>query len=290
MVQSAQPPDGPVPPDGAVSMEGQTPSDGQTHGTDHRPIILGHRGASRAAPENSLAAFALAMQQDADGVECDTQLTADGQVIILHDDTLDATTTGRGPARDRTLAEIRELRLRNRRGGEPTEERVPTLEETLARHGHGQRLLNVEIKPSKSTELAERVASMVVAAQCQATVLLSSFDVRALAYLNDRYPTLRRALLYPPSSITRMVVGLRGGLGWITSASALGCEAVHPNARLVNASMIERAHTLALNVNVWTVDDAKTIDSLTRLHVDGIITNDPAAARAIVLRVASAVG
>ncbi len=278
VVQSAQPPDG------------QGPPEGPAYGADHRPIILAHRGASRAAPENSLAAFALALQQDADGIECDTQLTADGQVIILHDDTLDATTTGRGPARDHTLAEIRELRLRNRRGGEPTEERVPTLEETLARYGHGQRLMNVEIKPSKSTELAERVAMLVVAAQCQATVLLSSFDVRALAYLNDHYPILRRALLYPPSSITRMVVGLRGGLGWITTASALGCEAVHPNARLVHASMIERAHTLALNVNVWTVDDEKTIDTLTRLHVDGIITNEPAAARATVLRVASVVG
>lgn len=249
------------------------------------PLVFAHRGAAARAPENSLAAFDMAVHQGADGIECDAQLTADGQAVILHDDTLDTTTTGRGPVKDLTLAQVQALRLRATRGGAATEgERVPTLAEVLARYGHGPHLLNVEIKPTKGTALAARVAELVVAARSEEYVLLSSFDVRALAFLADRYALLRRALLYPPSALTGVVVGLRGGLGWLTEASALGCEAIHPFVRLVNSAVVARAHLLGLNVNVWTVDEERTIRQMVALGVDGIITNDPVTTRAYLAR------
>src|SRR5271165_4928125 len=93
------------------------------------PLVFAHRGAPLRAPENSLAAFALAVQGGTDAIECDVQLTADGEVVVMHDDTLDATTDGHGPVHAQTLAQLSTLRLRMR--GKPldpaTHERIPTL-------------------------------------------------------------------------------------------------------------------------------------------------------------------
>lgn len=246
------------------------------------PLIIGHRGASAYAPENSLAAFALAFQQGADGIELDVHLTADGQIVVLHDDLVDATTDGHGLVEELTLAQVRALRLRARGATAFTDERIPTLTEVLDAWGHGTSTINVEIKPTKSYALAEAVAQTVKAQGAAAAVLLSSFDRIALVYLQAKHADLRRALLFPPSSFTGALTGLRGDLSWLTGAHALGCEAVHPLWRLVTPRVIERAHVLNLDVNVWTVDDEKGLRKLDALGVDGIITNDPARTRAIV--------
>lgn len=250
---------------------------------EHAPLlIIGHRGASAQAPENSLTAFALALHQGADGIELDVHLTADGQIVVLHDDLVDATTDGHGPVEQMTLAQVRALRLRARGATAFTEERVPTLVEVLDTWGHGTSTINVEIKPTKSYALAAAVANAIKVQGATAAVLLSSFDRMALVYLQAKHPDLRRALLYPPSNLSGILTGLRGDLSWLTGALALGCEAVHPFWRLATPRVIERAHALDLDVNVWTVDDDKTLRKLDALGVDGIITNDPAHARAIV--------
>ncbi len=256
----------------------------------HSPLIFGHRGASAAAPENSLAAFALAITQGADGIECDVHLTADGQVIILHDDTVDATTDGHGPIAALTLAEARRLTLRPRAGsrmvrsqsgasgvipaGEPAE-RIPTLAEVLERFGHDPITLNVEIKQATTTDLAEATARVIEEHGAVQQVLLSSFDTKALAYLQRRHPDLRRALLFPPTASAAVMAGLLRRSGWIARARRLGCVAIHPAWRLATADVIARAHAFGMAVNVWTVDDDATARRLAELHVDGIITNDP---------------
>jgi glycerophosphoryl diester phosphodiesterase len=242
------------------------------------PLIFGHRGASAAAPENSLSAFALAITQGADGVECDVHLTADGQIVILHDDTVDATTDGHGPIASLTLAEARKLTLRPRGGANPagtTAEHIPTLAEVLERFGHGPTVLNVEIKQMATTDLAEATARVVEEHGAAQMVLLSSFDTKALAYLQRNHPNLRRALLFPPSIRAGVMAGLLGSSRWIMQAQRLGCVAIHPLWRLATTGMIARAHALGMSVNVWTADDEATARRLAELHVDGIITNDP---------------
>ena len=257
------------------------------------PFIFGHRGASAYAPENSLSAFALAVQQGVEAIELDVHLTADGYIVVLHDDTVDATTNGHGSVANMTLAQIRQfsVRVRNKAKGNTatltTPEPIPLLSEVFDHFAQRLITINVELKGGKSA-LAEAVARLIQERGLVEQVLLSSFDRYALAYLQQQYPTLRRALLYPNSSLEGMMVGMRNSLGWITGAHALGCEAVHPFWRLVNPTVMERAHAMELDVNVWTVDDEATIQRLTALDVDGIITNDPARARAAIATLATA--
>jgi len=242
------------------------------------PLIFGHRGASMAAPENSMGAFALAISQGADGIECDVHLTADSQIVILHDDTVDATTDGHGPIAALTLAEARQLTLRPRGGAIPAgapAEHIPTLAEVLERFGYGSTILNVEIKQMVTSDLAEATARVIGEHGAAQQVLLSSFDTKALAYLQRMHPDLRRALLVPPSVSAGVVAGLLHRSGWIAQAQRLGCVAIHPTWRLATAGMIARAHALGMAVNVWTVDDEATARRLAVLPVDGIITNDP---------------
>jgi glycerophosphoryl diester phosphodiesterase len=250
---------------------------------DELPLIYAHRGASAHAPENTLAAFALAEQEGADGIELDVHLTADGAIVVLHDDQVDATTNGRGSVDALTLAKVRDLRVRARNSTTFTEERIPTLEEILERFGHGRLDINVEIKPTGQPQLADAVARQIKALGKGDVVLLSSFDRVALAYLQAQHPDLRCALLYPPSMTTGVFTGILGDLSWLTGAHALGCEAVHPFHRLVSPRVVQRAHDLALALNIWTVDDPAIIRKLAALGVDGFITNDPRQARAALI-------
>jgi glycerophosphoryl diester phosphodiesterase len=256
------------------------------------PFIFAHRGASANMPENSLAAFELAVQQGAQAIELDVHLTADEQIVVLHDDTVDATTNGHGAVEHMTLAQLRALQVHPRKGSKaqpaPTPETIPLLAEVIERVMPRLVTLNIEIKASKSTALAEGVARLVQERRVAEKVLISSFDRYPLAYLQQHHPTLRRALLYPSSGLEGMMVGMRNSLGWITGAHALGCEAIHPYWRLASRAGVERAHLLGLDVNVWTVDDEAAIRQLVALDVDGIITNDPARVRAALATLAAA--
>src|SRR3970040_2158507 len=111
------------------------------------PLILGHRGASAYAPENTLAAFRRALELGADGFELDVTLSADGVPVVIHDDTVDRTTDGSGPVANLTLAQLKQLPagFRARFGTEFAGERIPTLEEVVARLGQ-RALLHVEFE------------------------------------------------------------------------------------------------------------------------------------------------
>ncbi|MBA3824421.1 MAG: hypothetical protein H0X24_11070 [Ktedonobacterales bacterium] len=253
------------------------------------PLIFGHRGASAYAPENSLAAFTLAVQQGAEAIELDAHLTRDGQVVVMHDDTVDATTNGRGAVAAMTLEQIRQLRLRARtRGrtgqlGAPSiDEPVPLLREVFDRIAPSGVTINVELKAAQGGALADAVAQIIAERGLGEQVLLSSFDRAALAYVQERHGHLRRALLFPSSNIEGVMTGMMNSQGWVTGAHMLGCEAIHPFWRVVSLGLTSRAHDLGMEVNVWTVDDAATIRRLVAMDVDGIITNDPANAHAVV--------
>jgi glycerophosphoryl diester phosphodiesterase len=244
--------------------------------TSDRPLVIAHRGASAEAPENSLSAFVLAEQVGADAIELDVHLTADGAMVVMHDDTVDATTNGHGAIAKMTLEQVRQLRLRPRKGSLPAQpEPPPTLNEVIEQFRGHLVLINVEIKLSKTPELAEAVARLIEQSGAVEQVLISSFDTAVLTYLQDRHAALRRALLFPPSAMS----GLMAGTGWITGAALMGCEAIHPHWRLASLRAVERAHELGLNVNAWTLDDQATVRRLAAQGIDGVITNDPRGVR-----------
>lgn len=231
-----------------------------------------HRGARAHAPENTLLAFALAFDLGADAIECDVQLTADGGLVIIHDDTLQRTTNGRGPVATRTLAELRALDA-------GLGQRLPTLDETLALCAARDRGVNLEVKAENAAAALATVAALEPAlvgldAARRARTLVSSFDLPALAELKRRLPWLRVATLH-------------GGRAWrrrdlLALALEMGAEAVHPGANLVSAALVERAHQHGLRVNVWTANRWATLRQLLAWGVDGVFSDYPE--RAVITR------
>ena len=234
------------------------------------PLILGHRGASAEAPENTLAAFRLALEQGADGIELDVTLTADGAVVVIHDDRLDRTTTGQGLVGRLTLAEIRacEAGYPARFGGRFPGLRVPTLAEVFEACGD-HAIINIELKHDHSPgrQLARRVVELIHAHGWQRRVLLSSFQFSSLGRVKALDPSLPVALLYmAPVFGPRLAECL---------ARRLPHEAHHPAARGLSANDIAWYHQHNLRVNAWTVDDEAELRRLALAGVDGLITNRP---------------
>jgi glycerophosphoryl diester phosphodiesterase len=232
-----------------------------------RPIVLAHRGARGHAPENTLLAFALAFDLGADAIEFDVQRSSDGQLVVIHDDTLDRTTDGHGPVRQTTFAALRSLNAGVRWN---TPQRVPTLAEMFDLVGTRGAAMNLEVK-ANSTEDALATAEIVLASltelgeQMRARLLVSSFELDAVAWLKSRLPWLRVAALFTGAQWRREDM--------IAHALDLGAEALHPNLRLVTPDLIERAHVAGLGVNVWTANRWSTIRKLLALGVDGIFSD-----------------
>ena len=235
------------------------------------PIILGHRGASAYAPENTLAAFRLALEQGADGVELDVTLSADDAPVVIHDDTLDRTTDGRGPVRAHSLAELKRLDAGRWFGLKFAGERLPTLGEAFAALGRGP-LINVELKrdPSGAGRLPERVVTLIREHHLEQRVLISSFHYANLRRVRALAPELPLGLLYDPTE--------PAGILRAVFAPGVQAEAHHPYFGLVGRLTMRWYRARGVRVNAWTVNSEGDLRRMLSAGVDGIITNHPDAA------------
>ncbi len=233
-----------------------------------RPVLLAHRGASADAPANTLAAFRRAVETGADGVELDVHLSRDGQVIVIHDETVTSVTGMPGRVRDMTLAEIQALDAGSYFSPAFRGERIPTLEEVL-NVLRPDMVVNVELKgTSARTEgLEQEVVRILRARQMLDRVIISSFNPFRLWTTRRLEPRLPRAMLHGPG--TPVFVRQLWFLPLVRP------DALHPHFSLVDAAYMDRARRWGMRVNVWTVDDATEARRLVDLGVDGIITNDP---------------
>ena len=222
-----------------------------------RPLIIGHRGAAADAPENTLAAFTLALAQGADGVELDVQLCADGVPIIIHDTTVDRTCDGTGRVADLSLAELRLLTIDN-------DHPIPTLDDLFATFGR-RTLYNVELKAlgRGGDALAAAVARAISAHGVAEQVLISSFSPF----------TLRAARRHLPPGVPLAL--LRERRATRAAHALLRAAADHPHHPLIDESLMAWARWRGLRVNAWTVDDPAEARRLLQLGVHGIITNRP---------------
>src|SRR5207247_2483164 len=182
------------------------------------PLIIAHRGDSAHYPENTLASFASALEVGAQIVEFDVQLTRDGTPVVIHDPTLDRTTTGTGPVREKTLAEARAVSAGypRRFGSAHAGERVPTLAEVLA-FLRGRARMIVEIKTeSVRDDPGESVETLTVAEVRKAglvgEVAFLSFDRRALVRCREQAPEIPRGR--PPHSTSGWMTRPEGSFGW----------------------------------------------------------------------------
>lgn len=216
-------------------------------------LVIAHRGASGAKPENTLEAFAEAARLGADMVELDVRRTADGALVVHHD----AAMPGLG-----TIVELKKADL---------PESVPTLAEALdACAGMG---VNIEIKNSpidpdydEGDAVAGAVAGLVIARRRQDSVIVSSFNLASVDAVRAASPRVPTALLTVPALDQQWAIDI---------AAERGHAAWHPHHTSVTAELAAAAHAAGLKVNTWTVDDPATMRELAAMGVDGIVTNLP---------------
>lgn len=233
-----------------------------------RPLIIGHRGASAHAPENTLAAFMLAQAQGADGVELDVMRCATGEVVVIHDDTVDRTTGGEGRVRALSLAALRKLDAGNG-------ERIPTLDEVIIATAGAPRpfLLNIEVKnyATPFDGLEQSVVEVVRRHGCADRVLFSSFNPLAVRRLAQLAPDIPRGILYHRD----MPIHLREV--WL--APLAPHEFRHPDIGLITPAFVAKLKAQGKRVNTWTVNERADIIRAATSGVHGIIGDSPLAMR-----------
>lgn len=229
-------------------------------------LNIAHRGDSGNFPENTIAAFRAAAEAGADMCELDVQATRDGVVVVMHDETVDRTTDGRGTVAALTLAGIKRLDAGSWRGASFAGERVPTLEEVFAAV-RGRLGLNIEIKEGA---VEREVCDSIRNNGALATSIVSSFEWGALRNIQKIDPQVRIALLAEKDP---------GGL--LEEGSAMRAYAVNPRFDMVTAELCREAHARGMAVLVWTVDVPEAMQILISHGVDGIMTNYPARLREV---------
>jgi glycerophosphoryl diester phosphodiesterase len=227
--------------------------------------VIAHRGASGERPENTLSAYALAVEQRADMIEIDVHESRDGALVVAHD----ARLSGLEAYGEIGAAPLSAIRGLDAGGGEG----IPTLPEVLDRFG-AVIPFNVELKWGSEgayPELESRVLAEVTARGLLERTLFSCFRDGCLARLRERSAAARIALLISP----------RSRVAWAARARALGAVALHPEASLVDAELVAAAHGEGLAVHPYTVDDRDAMARMIDLGVDGLFTNFPARMRAL---------
>ena len=232
------------------------------------PWILAHRGASHAAPENTLAAFALARKMGADGIELDTSLTRDGVPVVIHDLSLHKTTNGTGLVNSLDLKAIKTLDAGSHFGAAFAHERIPTLDEVFETIGPDL-TVNVELKSEswRPNGLEAPVLEVIRRHNANKRVIISSFNPFALRRFRVLDSSIPIGYLYSPDE----PIYLRNG--WLLVG--FNHEAKHPHHSIVDSAFMMWAKSKNYQVNVWTVDDPARILALRDLGVNSIITNEP---------------
>lgn len=228
-------------------------------------LILAHRGYSSKAPENTMAAFELAVEVGSHGLELDVHLSRDGEIVVIHDHTLERTTNGRGLVSEHTLAELQQLDAGHWFAAEFKGEPIPTLEQVCKLIKGRDVLLNVETKAALGFEsLNERLAAVLQKHALEEQVIVSSFNHYALAHLKRIRPQLRTGILYNAALVD----------AWIY-AKSIGAAALHPYYLSVIPDIVAGAQQNGMMVNTWTVDRAADIERMIGAKVDSLITNEP---------------
>ena len=221
------------------------------------PLIIGHRGASADLPENTLAACSLAAEQGADGIELDVQLSADKQIVVFHDSTLERLAGSKRKVSDLTVSQLKDIDL-----GEG--QTIPTLDELL--EIMGPRLLyNIEIKEFslRDNGLETAVADRIESFGLQDLVLISSFSPFSV----------RRARKVFSRSVPVALIRAKGIYKYTYLLASE--QADNPHYSMVDEAYMVWAKKRGYRVHVWTVDDPQEASRLAGLGVHGIITNKP---------------
>jgi glycerophosphoryl diester phosphodiesterase len=228
-------------------------------------LRVGHRGAKGHAPENTQASFDLALELGVGAVETDVHLTKDGEVVLIHDHTVDRTTDGHGFVRDMTLAELKRLDAGSWFDSRFAGQRIPTLGELLA-WAHDRVGVAIEIKngPIFYPGIAEKVIRLLKEHNMERQAILISFDHLVLREAKMIAPEVPTGILYVGRFVNE-----------VGAAMAAGANALHPNWAFVTPDLVEQAHAAGLAVSPWCPNDLATLRMLSDMGVDSIGTDYP---------------
>jgi glycerophosphoryl diester phosphodiesterase len=235
------------------------------------PLVIAHRGDSAQRPENTLASFASALEVGAGIVELDVQLTADGQVVVIHDPEVDRTTNGRGDVRRMELAEIRALSAGypDRFGDAWSGERVPTLAEALALV-HGRARVMIEIKKDSVSNDAEggieaRTIAEVRRQGLTDRVALISFEHRALVRCREQAPEIVRGHLFGRTTPAEVMRDTRDA----------SCGIVMPHKSQLREEIATPVHEAGWKLATWVVDEPEELKAIAPFGLYGVGSNRP---------------
>jgi len=229
-------------------------------------LVYAHRGASGYAPENTMAAFKRAVELGSHGIECDVQMTRDGRLVICHDETLERTTNGKGFIKDLSYDELKTLDAGGWFGNEFRGEKIPRLLELLELVKDNGLLLNIEIKSGivQYPGIEQKVMDQIAAFGLWKKVIISSFNHYSVKKCKELSPSVKTGILY--------MEGLYEPWNYMKS---LGCECAHPFYLALVPEIAGELKARGHIINVFTVDDPKSAVRLSKMGVDGIITNYP---------------
>jgi len=230
------------------------------------PLLrVGHRGARGHAPENTMISFTTGAHMGVDAVETDVQLSQDGEVVLIHDHTVDRTTDGHGFVKDMTLAELKRLDAGCWYSPEYAGERIPTLTELLmwAKDRVG---VAIEIKngPIYYPGIAEKTIHLLRQHGMERQVILISFDHLVLREAKEIAPEIATGILY--------VGGLADA---VAAARAALADSLNPHWAYVTPELVRGAHAAGLAISAWNPNDLATLRMLSDLGVDSAGTDYP---------------
>jgi len=245
------------------------------------PLILGHRGASAVAPENTIAAFSRAFADGADGIEFDVRLSRDQVPVVIHDANLKRTGLF-----DAVVRELHSTDLSQRDVGswfstrDPGNiykgEKLPLLSQVFAVLRESRKHFYVEMKceTGEGDKLAEQVVRLTLTAGMGDRVVVESFDLSSLAAVKEYDAGIRTAALFEPK-LSRPISTIHSSK-IIAAAVAAGADEIALHRTLASDRLVQKSREAGLEVVVWTVDDARWIERARSLEIKALIANDPA--------------
>lgn len=235
------------------------------------PLIIGHRGASAVAPENTMAAFREAIAVGANGIEFDVRLASDGVPVVIHDSTLRRTGGVNKRVADLSGHELSQIDVGSWfKSGSFAGETVPSLAQLFELFQTNNLKLYLEMKcdsPSEYRPLAEACCRMISEHSLQERVMIECFQLPALQILKEIDPDIKTVALFDRVFMDQSIV---------TRATEIGAMAVALHHRLGRKNLVGKSKQAGLHVAVWTVDDPIWIDRARSIGIDALITNDPA--------------
>lgn len=233
-----------------------------------KPLIIAHRGAAGEAPENTLASFKLAVEQECDAIELDIHLSADDEIVVCHDATIDRTTNGSGVIREMKVEELKQYDAGSWFSPKFKDEKIPLLEEVLDIIPK-EVLINIEIKniPMFYPEIEEKVLDLLIEKGRVETAIISSFDHQCLKKMKLMNDKLKVGLLYS--------CNLVNDVDYVKLFGEAEVYSMHPSRKILSKDDVVRLVENQLEVYPYTINDEALAKDLLDYGVTGLITDYP---------------